>query len=84
MSKIQTFQIDPPILPVLTLGLHSVVGTGLNSESQLGGVHYTDKETGEERIIDVLLEPTDIELPLANKLSRVTQGRLLFSIISSY
>jgi len=46
--------------------LPRVVGTGLNYESQLGGVRVTDKETGEEKIIDVLLEPTDIQLPLVN------------------
>jgi len=53
--------------------LPRVVGTGLNYESQLGGIRVTDKETGEERIIDVLMEPVDIDLPLTKKISRVTQ-----------
>ena len=52
----------------------SVMGTGLNFESQLGCVRYTDKESGEEKIIDVLLEPIDINLPMANRFSKIRQG----------
>ena len=54
--------------------LFSVIGTGLNFESQLGCVRMTDKHSGEEKIIDILLEPSDIHLPLTDPLSKVTQG----------
>ena len=51
-----------------------MIGTGLNFESQLGCVRYTDEASGEQKIIDVLLEPIDIELPLKSRFSKIKQG----------